>query len=113
MRRNAVLLNPFKFLPLVFCCFLTSDSLACSLFFVLTALLSSAFLANYLFYRYICLLQTAMYLLGTAGLLAQSKGHHLPLTGLPGYFMAMVWSSALAFKNFILNKNFGVWKPIR
>ncbi len=113
MRRNAVLLNPFRFPAISFLLF--SHKLIRWLFFVfvLTALLSSAFLANYWFYRYICLLQIVAYLLGTAGLIAQSKGRHLPLTGLPGYFMAMVWASAVAFKNFLLNKNFGVWKPIR
>jgi hypothetical protein len=42
--------------------------------FVLTALLSSGLLAGNWFYRYLCLIQIAAYLLGAAGLIAQSKG---------------------------------------
>lgn len=113
MRRNALLLNPFRFPAISFLLF-SHKLLRWLIFvFVLTALLSSGLLAGNWFYRYLCLIQIAAYLLGAAGLIAQSKGRHLPFSGLPGYFVAMVWSSAVAFRNFLTNKNFGVWKPIR
>lgn len=113
MRRNSKLLNFFRYPAISFLLF--SHKLLRWLFFVfvLTALLSSAFLAHEWFYRWIFILQILVYLLGALGLMAQSKGRRLPFSGLPGYFVAMVWSSAVAFKNFLVNKNFGVWKPIR
>jgi len=113
MRRNLKLLNPFRFPAISF--MLYSHKLLRWLFFVfvLTGLISSAFLTHIWFYRWVFTAQIVVYLMGTLGLIAQSKNRHLPFTGLPGYFMAMLWSSAVAFKNFLVNKHYGMWKPIR
>jgi len=113
MRRNSMLLNPFRFPAISFLLF--SHKLLRWLFFifVLTGFVSSLLLSRIWFYRYVCLAQIMVYLIGTAGLIAQSKNKRIPGSGLPGYFMAMVWSSAVAFRNFLANKNYGVWKPIR
>jgi len=113
LRRNAALLNPFRFPAISF--LLVSHKLLRWLFFVfvLTGFLSSALLARTWFYLLVLVMQVVFYMLGTLGLISQAKGKRIPLTGIPGYFVAMIYSSAVAFKNFLINKNFGMWKPIR
>ncbi len=113
LRRNAVLLNPFHFPAISF--LLVSHKLLRWLFFVfvLTGFVSSALLTHTWFYILVLVMQVVFYLLGTLGLVSQSMGKRIPLTGIPSYFVAMIYSSAIAFKNFLINKNFGMWKPIR
>ncbi len=113
MHRNLELLNPIRFPAISF--MLISHKLLRWLFFVfvLTGLISAAFLTHIWFYRWVFYAQIVVYLLGTLGLIAQSKDKRVPFTGLPGYFIAMLWSSAVAFKNFLVNKHYGMWKPIR
>ncbi|CAO81406.1 glycosyltransferase family 2 protein [Candidatus Cloacimonas acidaminovorans] len=113
LKRNIELLNPFRYPAVSFILF--SHKVLRWLFFVfvLTGFVSNAFLLQFGFYRIVFILQVIFYLLGTIGLISQEKGHHIPLTGIPGYFVAMVYSSALAFWNFLQNKKINLWQPVR
>ncbi len=113
LQRNRSLLNPFRFPAISF--LLVSHKLIRWLLFafVLTGFLSSAFLLNIWFYKLAFILQIVFYGLGLIGLSLQHTGIHIPLTGIAAYFVAMVYASAVALKNFITNKSFGMWKPIR
>lgn len=113
MQRNRSLLNPFRFPEISFILF-SHKLIRWLLFaFVLTGFFSSAFLSFMLFYKLTFILQIVFYGLGLIGLALQHTGIHIPLTGIATYFVAMVYSSAVALKNYITNKNFGMWKPIR
>lgn len=111
--RNALLLNPFRYPKISF--LLISHKLLRWLFFVfvLTGFITSALLLDKWFYSSVFVLQVIFYLLGALGLAAQAKEKRIPFTGFPGYFVAMIYSSAVAFLNFLRRKNYGLWKPIR
>lgn len=113
IRRHAVLLNPFRFPVISFILF--SHKILRWLFFIFVAgaLLSSAFLAALPFYCAVLVLQLLVSGLGMLGLVLQDRGIRIPGFGLLAYYIAMVYSSVMAFKNFIVKKNFGMWKPIR
>lgn len=113
LQRNKELLNPFRYPAVSFILF--SHKVLRWLFFVfvLTGFISNAFLLSNTFYRIIIFLQLIFYLSGTIGLISQGKGHHIPLTGIPGYFVAMVYSSAIAFVNFLQKKKINLWQPVR
>ena len=113
MQRNRGLLNPFRFPAISFILY-SHKIIRWLLFaFVLTGFISSAFLLAMWFYKLAFILQIVFYGLGLIGLSLQHTGIHLPLTGIATYFVAMVYSSAVALKNYLINKNFGMWKPIR
>jgi len=113
LSRNRELLNVFKYPRISF--LLVSHKLLRWLFFVLgfICLVSSAFLAGSWFYLLAFLLQVAGYVYGTMGIIGQAHNRRFPLSGIPGYFVAMFYASAMAFKNFIIKKNFGTWNPVR
>lgn len=113
LSRNRELLNVFKHPRISF--LLLSHKLLRWLYFVLgfICLVCSAMLAGHWFYLLALLLQLAGYAYGTLGLIGQAHNHRLPLSGIPGYFVAMFYASAIAFKNFIVRKNFGTWNPVR
>ncbi|PKN73670.1 MAG: glycosyl transferase family 2 [Candidatus Cloacimonetes bacterium HGW-Cloacimonetes-3] len=113
MQRNITLLNPLRYPAFSF--LLTSHKLIRWLFFVfvLTGFISSVLLSYLWFYKVVLIMQIAFYSLGLIGLKLQNSGIHIPLSGIAAYFVSMIYSSAIAFKNFIIHKNFGVWEPIR
>jgi len=113
MKRMSFLLNPFRFPKLSF--LLVSHKLIRWLFFIFAfgLLISSATMLNTMFYRIVFSLQVIFYMVGTLGLIAQSKGFRIPATGMASYITAMVWSSLVAYKNFLFNKQFGTWTPVR
>ncbi len=114
MFRHAGLLNPFRYPAISF--LLISHKLIRWLFFVfvLTGLLSSLCLLNVTFYKVALAAQIVVYSLGIIGLLLQKHNVRVPLTGIAAYIVAMIYSSCVAFMNFVLKKRtFGLWKPIR
>jgi cellulose synthase/poly-beta-1,6-N-acetylglucosamine synthase-like glycosyltransferase len=114
LSRNLILLNPFKFPAISY--LLISHKLIRWLFFVfiLTGFVSSLFLLSKAFYMITCALQVVVYGLGIVGLKAQKHNVRIPFTGIPAYLVAMIYSSAVAFSNFVFNiQSFGLWKPIR
>lgn len=113
LKRNIGILNPFRY-PAVSFIFFSHKLLRWLFFvFVLTGFISNAFLLSICFYRIVFILQVILYLLGTLCLISQAKGKHIPLTGLAGYLVAMVFSSAVAFIHFLQNKKYELWKPLR
>jgi len=112
LRRYACLLNPFRYGRITL--ILISHKLIRWLFFLflLMMLVSSAMLKGHLF-QWIFLLQVFFYWIGVMELNAQKTGKHIPGTGMIAYVTAMGWSSLLAFTRFVLNKNSGVWNPVR
>ncbi|HPS59882.1 MAG TPA: glycosyltransferase family 2 protein [Candidatus Cloacimonas sp.] len=113
LQRNIKLLNPFRYPAVSFILFFHKVLRWLFFVFVLTGFISNAFLLQYCFYRVVFIFQVIFYLLGTVGLISQEKGHHIPLTGIPGYFVAMVYSSAIAFVNFLQKKKINLWQPVR
>ncbi len=113
IKRHAILLNPFRFPVISF--ILYSHKILRWLFFIFVAgaLVSSAFLTALPFYCAVLVLQLLVIGLGMMGLVMQDKGIRVPGFGLLAYYIAMVYSSAVALKNFMVKKNFGMWKPIR
>lgn len=113
MQRQAKLLNPFRY-PKE-CFMLLSHKLLRWVFFLLAAAIlgSSVALVQHTFYRRILLLQMLFYAYGSMGLLAQKHQKRLPASGMPAYITAMIYSSMMAFKNFVLRRQFGTWKPVR
>ena len=86
------------------------------LFFIPVILIwaSSAILSiNSFFYMIVFILLTTGLILGSLELRAQKARKHIPLMGLPAYFVAMLLASILAFANFLKGKNFGVWNTAR
>ncbi|MCB5252889.1 MAG: glycosyltransferase family 2 protein [Candidatus Cloacimonadaceae bacterium] len=113
MHRNKALLNPFRF-PKISFILISHKLIRWLLFvFVITGFVSSAFLLGIWLYKLAFILQIIFYGLGLIGLALQHTGIHFPFTGVATYFVAMVYSSAVALKNYFTNKNFGMWKPIR
>jgi len=113
LQRNIKLLNPFRYPAVSFILFFHKVLRWLFFVFVLTGFISNAFLLQHCFYRIVFIFQVIFYLLGTVGLISQEKGHHIPLTGIPGYFVAMVYSSAIAFVNFLQKKKINLWQPVR
>ncbi len=113
LQRNIELLNPFRYPAVSFILFFHKVLRWLFFVFVLTGFISNAFLLQFCFYRVVFIFQIIFYLLGTVGLISQEKGHHIPLTGIPGYFVAMVYSSAIAFVNFLQKKKINLWQPVR
>lgn len=113
MKRHAVLLNPVKHPITSFT--LYSHKILRWLFFIFVAgaLVSSALLADRYSFGLMLVLQLLAYGMGILGLILQDKGIRIPGGGLLAYYIAMVYSSAVAFKNFLMNKNYGMWKPVR
>lgn len=114
LSRHTSILNPFRYPAISFLMF--SHKLIRWMFFlfVLMGYGSSIVLLHHPFYLFAFCAQTVVYILGVIGLLTQKKAIHVPLTGFAAYIVAMIYSSCVAFKNYILNNsNFGLWKPIR
>jgi biofilm PGA synthesis N-glycosyltransferase PgaC len=112
LKRNIVLLNPFRFCRISFV--LISHKIIRWLFFLFVLLiLISCIMLPYPFYQWLLKLQILFYLIGVLELIAQNAGKHIPGTGLIAYFTAMVWASLLAFIKFIFSVNTGVWNPVR
>lgn len=113
LERNLKLLNPFRHPATSFQ--LLSHKLLRWLWFVfvLTGFLASAFLFDIWFYRVTFLLQCLIYGLGALGLLWQKRGRRLPLSTVPAYIVAMIWSSAAAFVRYILRTRTNTWNPVR
>ncbi len=113
LERNLKLFNPFRHPATSFQ--LLSHKLLRWLFFVfvLTGFLASASLFDIWFYRVTFLLQCLIYGLGALGLLWQKRGRRLPLSTVPAYIVAMIWSSAAAFVRYILRTRTNTWNPVR
>lgn len=114
LSRNATLLNPFRFPLISF--LLVSHKLIRWLFFVfvLTGLISSLLLSGITFYCIVFIMQLMVYSLGMLGLFMQKRNVRIPFTGIAAYIVAMIYSSLVAFVNYVFNRsNFGFWKPIR
>lgn len=113
LERNLVLLNPFRHPATSFQLFSHKVLRWLFFIFVLTGLLASAMLFSILFYRIIFLLQCLIYCLGTLGLIFQKRGRHLPLTNIPAYVVAMIWSSMVAFIRYLIRIRANTWNPVR
>lgn len=113
LERNLVLLNPFRH-PFV-CIQLISHKLLRWLFFVfvLTGFVASIFLMNNMFYKIIFFLQVAIYGYGILGLILQIKERRLPLSTVPAYLVAMIWSSMAAFFRYLARTRINTWQPVR
>ena len=113
LERNLKLLNPLRHPATSFQ--LVSHKLLRWLFFVfvLTGFLASALLLKIWFYRVTFLLQALIYGLGALGLLFQAKGRRLPLSTVPAYLVAMIWSSLAAFVRYALRTRTNTWNPVR
>ena len=113
LERNLVLLNPFRH-PFV-CIQLISHKLLRWLFFVfvLTGFVASIFLMNNMFYKIIFFLQVAIYGYGILGLVLQIKERRLPLSTVPAYLVAMIWSSMAAFFRYLARTRINTWQPVR
>ncbi|HNW99833.1 MAG TPA: glycosyltransferase [Candidatus Cloacimonadota bacterium] len=111
--RNYELLNFFKYPQVSF--LLISHKILRWLFFVFVIgiFVSSLLLANILFYRVLFYIQVICYLVGGIELYLQSRKKHIPGAGFPAYSIGMFYASIIAFKNFIVRKNFGIWNPTR
>ncbi|MCB5284672.1 MAG: glycosyltransferase family 2 protein [Candidatus Cloacimonetes bacterium] len=113
LERNLKLLNPFRHPATSFQ--LVSHKLLRWLFFVfvLTGFLASALLLKIWFYRVTFLLQALIYGLGALGLVFQARGRRLPLSTVPAYLVAMIWSSLAAFVRYLLRTRANTWNPVR
>ncbi|MCB5247786.1 MAG: glycosyltransferase family 2 protein [Candidatus Cloacimonetes bacterium] len=113
LERNLALLNPFRHPAASFQ--LVSHKLLRWLFFVfvLTGFLASACLYQLCFYRTVFFLQCLVYGLGALGLFFQARGRRLPLSTVPAYLVAMIWSSLAAFVRYILRTRTNTWNPVR
>ena len=113
MGRHLTLLNPFRHPKVSF--LLWSHKLLRWPFFVfvLTIYITSGLLIFNPVYLTLFILQTLFYAWGVIGLIAQRSGWHPPLSGIASYVVAMVYSSAMAMYNLVMNRSTGMWKPIR
>jgi len=114
VRRHPGVLDPFKHTQISWMLF--SHKVMRWLFFIPVILIwaSSAILSiNSFFYMIVFILLTTGLILGSMELRAQKARKHIPLMGLPAYFVAMLLASILAFANFLKGKNFGVWNTAR
>ncbi|HOC95069.1 MAG TPA: glycosyltransferase family 2 protein [Candidatus Cloacimonadota bacterium] len=114
VQRNPGLLNPFKHFRVSWMLF--SHKVMRWLFFVPVILIwaSTAYLSftNW-FWRILNIVLTFFLVMGALELIAQKHKKHIPLMGLPAYFVAMLIASLQAFINFLTGKNYKLWSTAR
>jgi len=112
LMRNINLLNPFKHFKVSYMLF--SHKLIRWLIFVFAfiALLTSL-LINKPFYNWIFGLQIFFYIIGILEIQLQKQDKRIPYANILAYFVSMCAASFVAFVKFIMNRNVGIWNPIR
>lgn len=114
VKRQPGVLNPFKHLTISWMLF--SHKILRWLFFVPVILIwiSLAVLSfTHTIYGLLFIFLTIALILGAWELQMQKRSRHIPLMGLPAYFVAMLAASIAAFVNYMKGKNYGIWETSR